>query len=309
MRLGKLVYQLFFKPTANIRYNISHFGLKGYLKMQMGERAMKRHAATLTPITLTSDILLEVSYLTGEKYWHQTIFCAYSLAKQLHGRVAINVFSDGTLSQQHINLLKRALVNINIVSPEYIKQQLEELLPPSKFPALRALRDNNPMVRKLVDVRLNNRYLVQLDSDMLFFAPPKELVDSYNTKTYYYMQDTIPSFYAMPGERIREGLGIALQEKINAGILAFNSAEIDWHFLERACQFLIDNTEAIHAPSFEQTLNAIIICQLNGQALNLNYRIFYANVDDYTIATDVVRHYIFKAKLEYLQWEWKKVLA
>lgn len=150
--------------------------------MSQGEKTMKRQSAKLRPVTLTEDILLEVSYLTGRKYWHQTIFCAYSLATHLQCKVAINIYSDGTLSARHIDLFNKILKNVNIIDPATIQKQLDELLPHAEFPALRLLRGQNAFFRKLVDMRLNKRYVVQLDSDMLFFGAPQALVDAYNTK-------------------------------------------------------------------------------------------------------------------------------
>jgi len=74
MTLGSIVYKLFFKPTLKIRYNLSHFGLIGWYRLHSGEKQMKKSAASLPPITLIDNHLLEVSYLTGANYWHQTVY-------------------------------------------------------------------------------------------------------------------------------------------------------------------------------------------------------------------------------------------
>lgn len=122
------------------------------------------------------------------------------------------------------------------------------------------------------------------------------------------MQDTVPSFYVLPEDELSGDLNIQIREKINSGILAYNSTDIDWHFVERTCKYLLAKVQDVQPPVFEQTINAIIISQLKGEPLPLDYRIFYANVNDDTLSTDIVRHYIFKAKLEYFSFEWKKIL-
>lgn len=277
--------------------------------MRRGERQMKKAALKLSPVTLSSDYKLEVSYLTGAKYWHQTIFCAYSLARLLKGHVRINVYSDGTLSPELSGFIIKALPNVNIISTKDLSTQIDEVLPEKDFPLLRALRKENAFFRKLVDMRTNNRYIIQLDSDMLFFNEPKELIDAYRNNENYFMQDTIPaSYYVLPEDVISKDLNISMCKKINSGILAYNSSKIDWHFVERTCAYLMKNVQNVHPPMFEQTLNAIIISWLEGKPLNQPYRILYADKNEKTNSSDIVRHYIFKAKLPYFTTEWKKVI-
>lgn len=309
MTLGSIIYKLFFKPHLNIRYNIGHFGLMGWYRMCSGEKQMKKSAASLPPITLSEDHLLEVSYLTGANYWHQTIFCAYSLARVLNGRVRINIYSDGTLNPKLAGFIKKALPNIIIVDQDDLRKQIDNILPEKDFPLLRALREKDAFFRKLVDMRANGRYIIQLDSDMLFFNKPERLISAYRDDENYFMQDTIPaSYYVLPEDIISKKLNIPTREKINSGILAYNSAKIDWHFVERTCAYLIENAPHLHPPMFEQTLNAIIISWLDGKPLKPEYRILYAYKGEETNLSDVVRHYIFKAKMLYFTTEWKTVL-
>jgi hypothetical protein len=278
--------------------------------MATGEAAMKRHASKLKSISLSGPPLLEVSYLTGERYWHQTIFCAYSLAQQLGGKVVINIYSDGTFNSSHSALYHKILPGINIIDSATMGGQIEQLLPERDFPTLRQLREQYPFFRKLVDMRLNNRYVVQLDSDMLFFAYPQELVNAYNTGNYYFMQDTIPaSYYVLPENEMNEELNLSIKEKINSGILAYNSADINWNFVEETTKHLLERVPTVHPPRFEQTINAIIISKLNGQPLPPHYRIFYDSKGNYSDNNDVVRHYIFRSKLKYFGLEWRKILA
>lgn len=307
MTLGSIVYKLVFKPTFKIRYHISHFGLKGWYRLYKGERQMKKAAMSLPPVTLSANHLLEVSYLTGSRYWHQTIFCAYSLAKILNGRVRINIYSDGTLSPVHTDFITKALPNVIIINPGDLRRQIEEILPEKEFPLLRALREKNAFFRKLVDMRINDRYIIQLDSDMLFFNEPEDLIRAYSNDENYFMQDTIPaSYYVLPEDIISKDLNIPICEKINSGILAYNSSKIDWHLVERTCAYLMQNSPDVHPPMFEQTLNAIIISWLGGKPLKPAYRILYADKGEEISSSDIVRHYIFKAKLPYFTTEWRK---
>ena len=278
--------------------------------MHFGELKMKKAAGKLPPIELTDDHLLEVSYLTGKKYWHQTAFCAYSLAKIFGGRVKINIYSDGSLTDIHMHSLKKALPNIVFVKEAEIQTRLEQLLPVAHFPVLRSLRESNPFFRKLIDMRLNNRYIVQLDSDMIFFNTPNELVENYNTSNNFFMQDVIyASYYVLPENILEQFLSFPIKPKINSGILAYNATAIDWKFVENTCEYLYKNGHTTHPPMLEQTLNAIIMSQLKGQPLSPRYRILYDYRGEEMVNSDIVRHYIFKAKLLYFTSEWKKIFS
>jgi len=306
---GKLLYRLFYQPTLKYRYNLTHFGLRGWFKMHQGEKAMKKAALNLSPVNLTNDYILEVSYLTGKNYWHQTIFCAYSLAMQVDGRLKVNIFSDGTLSGAQCNAIKRALNNVYIVDQNEISEQLKAKLPEHAFPTLNYLRKNNPFFRKLVDMRLNADYIIQLDSDMLFFNRPHKLIDDFKTEDFSFMQDMIESsYYVLPEKQISAELGITVKEKINSGILAYDSSKIDWPFVEKTCKYLLSKIESISPPMLEQTINAIIISILEGTPLDNAYKILYDDGDEKKMeTTDIVRHYIYKAKYVYLTAEWKKL--
>jgi hypothetical protein len=276
--------------------------------MACGEWQMKKAAAALQPVALSEQYLLECSFLTGKKYWHQTIFCAYSLAKLLDGQLKVNIYSDGSLSAHHSRVLQSVLVNCNLIGAEEIEQELEKQLPAAKFPCLRALRETNPFFRKLTDMRLNDRYIVQLDSDMLFFKRPQALIEAVQNNSSHFMQDTLPaSYYSIPESILEKKLDICIKPKINSGILAYNSAQIDWTFMEDACKVMLAQGGSIHPPMFEQTLNAIVISKLDGNPLDDNYHIMYDSGCGTLNDANIVRHYIFKAKYRYFTREWKNL--
>jgi hypothetical protein len=308
--IGKLIYKYFFAPTLPIRYYLTHFGVGGWLRLVNGERSMKIAAQKLKPIVLSDDYQLECNYLTGEKYWYQTIFCAYSLAKVMQGRVKINIYSDGTtMPPSVISLFNKVLKGIRVISPNDVENDFNLKLPADRYPSVRYLRGFHPMFRKLIDTRLNDRYIVQLDSDMLFFNFPVTLVEAYLTGDSYFMEDKADkSFYVVPEKQIEEQFGLTMKPNINAGILAFDSARIDWDFVECVCKYFLENLPVIYGPLLEQTINAIIVSRLDAKPLNQYYNILYDNKNNAVSADDVVRHYIFKAREFYQSSEWQKVL-
>ncbi len=309
MTAGQLLYKYLFKPTLPLRYNLTHFGLAGYLHMARGERAMKKAAARLRPITLTADVLLECSYLTGKKYWHQTIFCACSLARALQGRVKIKIYSDGTLTARHAAVLKTVLKNVILIYPEEVEQQLQQKLPQDHFPALHFLRNWHPFFKRIIDIHCTPGWSMHLDSDMLFLNYPGELVEAYQNKAAVYMKESMPeSYYVDQESALQEKYGISCVNHLNGGIVAYDNDRVDYADLEQKAQLMIDRYLPQGPARVEQTLMSYMLYRQNATALAEALYTIYYDADIQTNAQQAVRHYIFKAKLPYLHTEWKALL-
>ena len=308
MGIGKLVYKIFFKPTLPIRYHITHFGIIGWYKLHKGEQQMKKAAMNITPIALTADYILEVSYLTGDKYWHQTIFCAQSLARILQGGVKINIYSDGTLSPTHEAFIARAIPGVNIVAEKTIDEHLDQFLPATQFPTLHYLRKWHPVYKRLIDIHITPTWAIHLDSDMLFFDRPQQIIDAYQNKEAIYMEELLDDSYFVDDDKnLKDKHGINCISHVNGGIIAYNG-DIDYTDLEEKAKTLLDHYHHRGPGRAEQTLMSYLLCNQNATPLDKHrYPIFYDNkieIDD----SQIVRHYIYKAKLPYFTSEWKKML-
>ncbi|MGN8071258.1 hypothetical protein [Mucilaginibacter sp. SG564] len=308
MGIGRLIYKIFFKPTLQIRYHIHHFGLSGWYKLYKGEQQMKKAAMNITPISLAKDHLLEVNYLTGANYWHQTIFCAQSLARVLQGRLRINIYSDGTLDQTHEALMARAIPGVTFISAKSVDAHLDQFLPPAQFPTLHYLRTWHPFFRRLIDIHCIKSWAIHLDSDMLFFDRPQQIIDAYQNKTAIYMEEHLHNSYFVDDERIlKDKYNISCISNVNGGIIAYNG-DVDYTDLEQKAKTLLDHYPHAGAAQVEQTLMSYLLFKQDAKPLNkYQYPIFY----DSKIEVDnspIVRHYIFKAKLPYFTSEWKRIL-
>ncbi|WP_419701090.1 hypothetical protein [Mucilaginibacter sp. NFX135] len=308
MSIGRLIYKIFFKPTLQIRYYIRHFGLTGWYKLYQGEQQMKKAASDIPPVPLAKDHLLEVNYLTGAKYWHQTIFCAQSLARILQGRVKINIYSDGTLGQTHEAFIARAIPGVSIVAEKTVNEHLDKFLPIAQFPTLHYLRKWHPFFRRLIDIHSAPLWAIHLDSDMLFFDRPQQIIDAYQNKTAIYMQEHLSSSYFVDDEKtLKDKYDINCISHVNGGIIAYNG-DIDYTDLEEKAKTLLKHYPNAGPAQVEQTLMSYVLFKQGATPLDKQrYPIFYDSkieVED----SQIVRHYIFKAKLPYFNTEWKKIL-
>ncbi|QTE36667.1 hypothetical protein J3L18_26655 [Mucilaginibacter gossypii] len=309
MSLGKIAYKYFFKPTFSIRYHISHFGLKGWLNMQRGEQQMKKAALKFPPLSLSKQKILNVSFLTGAKYWHQTIFCAYTLAHFSDGEIGIRLYSDGTLTDEQIGFINQVLPGIETISEQQVLQHLNLVLPQHTFPTLRHLRNWHPFFRRLIDIHTSPSWAIHMDSDMIFFGKPNQIIEAYQRKTAVYMKEQLASSYFVDSEdTLKDKYGINCIKSVNGGIIAYDNARVDYTDLEEKAKLLLQHYPQAGPAQVEQTLMSYMLHHQNAAALDeKSYSIFYDDKPDLS-RPNIVRHYIFKAKLPYLTSEWKKVI-
>jgi hypothetical protein len=309
MTFGRIAYRFFFKPTFTLRYHITHFGLLGWIEMCRCEGQMKRAARKLRTIRLSQDKLLQASFLTGEKYWHQTLFCAYTLARSLDGQVGIKLYSDGTLTDEHIECIGKVLPGVESTSELEVIKILDAVLPEQNFPTLRHLRKWHPFFRRLIDIHTSPSWTLHLDSDMLFLSKPRQVLAAYQSKTSVYMKERLAdSYFVDTIENLRDNHGINCLKKVNGGMVAYDSDRIDYNDLEKKAKYLLQKFPDAGPAQVEQTLMSYILYLQTAVALNEDeYAIFYDKRPQFS-DLQTVRHYIFKAKFPYFTKEWKKVI-
>lgn len=133
-----------------------------------------------------------------------------------------------------------------------------EVLSRSGYTQLLAARERAFMLRKLIDpiVLGNAGHLLLMDTDVLFFATPTEILDAVEAKlgSALFNRDEA-SCYTITKKAARERLGVELPERVNAGLglipraaISLSAAE---HWLAAAPELLSETWLT------EQTLQAL----------------------------------------------------
>jgi hypothetical protein len=125
-----------------------------------------------------------------------------------------------------------------------------------KLHRLRALRDASPIMLKLVDVALFGRAprLLLLDSDVLFFRAPVELIGAALRRGRAVFQEDIDSCYVLSRAEAAD-LGVNLQPRLNAGLMVIDRDVIDLDACER---FVAHAAFETASGWVEQTLYALL---------------------------------------------------
>ena len=127
----------------------------------------------------------------------------------------------GPLSARTADRLRAHFPDSRLVTADVADQTVNARLDALGFPNLRSARSQAFMLRKLVDPVLlgHSRYMLLLDTDVLFFAQPTELLDAVagNSSVGVFNRDQ-KSWYTITPQLARERLGIELPERLNAGL-------------------------------------------------------------------------------------------
>ncbi len=266
---------------------------------------MRATVATLAPLPLADWGLAgpPCRFLTGDRFVHQTIYCARSFEWACGTHVRIEIFGDGTLQPEHAALLRRSLPGAMVIDEADTVRRLDRLLPAVQFPTLRRMRDHHPLMRKLLDLHAGfPGPSLYLDSDMLFFHPPvilREWLRRPHGALYMEQEGN-----ALVGDPAHLGalFGATLAAGVNTGIVAVDDREFDWTELEQAASRL-GRSEQDHIWA-EQTLTALHLSRHGARPLpQSEYRLCHSRAD-LRGEPPALRHYVHKSKALYAASEW-----
>jgi rhodanese-related sulfurtransferase len=290
-----------------LKWEINRDGLLNALLSRYGRERMKMAALHLKPIaTKESGEQIDIHFLTGERYWYQTAFCAYSLAQHSDVNIRPVVYDDGTLSQKYAGNLLRIFPNLKIVSVRDIEERLDEHLPHEKFPFLRQTRTHYFHLRKLTDIHAGARgWNMVFDSDMLFHRRPAFLLDWLQSprKSFYILD--IANAYEYSDALLTSLVKTVMPSCVNVGVCGLNSENIDWEQLESWGQSLVE-AEGYNF-FLEQALTAMYLA---GKSCDVAPR------DDYVVLPTreeaenpraALHHYVADSKAWYFRFCWKHI--
>jgi hypothetical protein len=230
---------------------------------------------------------LTLCVLTSRNDW---LMCLWSLVSFLifSGlRVPLLIYSDGTLKSSHIKRIKSVFPNARIVDPSTTDDFVEQVL--SEFPNCRHFRRTQPCARRIIDlpVLCNSKFILMLDSDILFFKRPDELVRYLNAEypARFVFERDIQDAYFESRENIRKTFEVDVASSVNCGIMLADIEKFDYARIEG---WLGDASIGRH-PWAEQTLWAMYAGEERTTFLSEPYNV---NISAEIEANAVMKHYI-----------------
>lgn len=307
---GRLAYRFLFEPIGKMRDSLRWGGPINRRRALRGHEAMKVAARDLPPMAEPqAHSGLSVNFLSGEHYWHQTLFCFYSLQLVVDGKVDVTIYDDGSFTRGLIDLLRAKIGWVRVVSAAEAEARLDNFLARDRFPTIRTRRDTFPLMRKFADVHCDSReYRIVLDSDMLFYRTPHALLDWAKAaeKRGIYILD-IETAYGYDPVFMSEQVGREIPARVNSGVYGIHGAMVDWDEVERCCKEQLDR----FGPHYfqEQALTAM---QLSRDApaplVEADYIVKPSVAEGYKPSA-ALHHYVTESRRAYFDRGWRTILA
>lgn len=195
---------------------------------------------------------------------------------------------DGTLTTAIISRAMRALPGLRIVTPAESEALLNRSL--NGYTACQRAAEDHPIFRRvflLSEVMRGDR-CVSVDSDVLFFAKPREMLDwaSAPIGSARFMHDPI-NFYFPKLEVLRKWYAGSVIKQVNGGLIMQPAGGLDLDLTESLLRTFWD------APGrswhIEQSILALQMTRLGGRPLSDEYEVsFHPERRRYCVA----RHYV-----------------
>lgn len=201
------------------------------------------------------------------------------------------VHMNGRMSALARRRLRRHLPHAKLIGAAEADATVNEWLSSHGCPRLLEARSRNPFLVKLIDVHVlsNASSIVLLDSDILFFARPDELLAAVEdtVRAVDYFQRDAGTTYNVTIDEARNVLGIPLVPAVNTGIAVLDRATVD---LVR-CEQLMGHASVSRSTGWiEQTLYALVASEKRRvRHLSSSYLVSLEPREN--LATLVARHY------------------
>jgi len=222
------------------------------------------------PIVNTADERCEIHVLTSAQDWVNLIWALKSFSRASDRTYALCIHDDGSLRQQHTAALTKHFPKARMVR----KLQADRAVLPglASYPRCLEFRQTNHLAPKIFDFAhyLQSDRMLLLDSDVLFFLEPSELLRRVEDGNYRKntVNADVASAYTVTTEAARTRANVNLVERFNSGLglIHRDSLRLDW--LE---EFLAVPGILGHFWRIEQTLFALCSSRFGVELLPPEY--------------------------------------
>ena len=308
MTPGQFLLRFYHAPLNRLRDSLRNGGPWQERRTEHGRHEMELAARTLTVPPAGTGRPVELHLLTGRRFWYQTAFCLWTLARQSGRPLAPVIYDDGSLTEECQVPLARLFPDVRFVSRAETVNRLDEFLPAARYPVLRERWLNYPNIRKLTDPHVGRSgWKLVLDSDLLFFHRPQFLLDWLDAPDRPLHAVDCETSYGYSRPLMNSLAGAPVADLVNVGLTGLHGDEIDWNKLEYWCRTLIEREHTSYY--LEQ---ALIAMRVAGRTCAIAPAADYLTLPLPPEAHDcraVMHHYVAHSKRWYFQHNWRRSLT
>jgi hypothetical protein len=274
LSIGSLIYRF--------RVKYSHGPRVAYYRDVVRPRILQT-----PPVEGLDDRRCEIHVLTSQQDWLNLIWALKSFYAASGRKYELCIHDDGSLEPLSRQQLQRHFPDARLIDRETADR---EVLPSLEdFPRCRAFRETNHLSPKLFDFRhfLRAERMLLLDSDVLFFENPAELLRRIEDSAYRRnsVNADIQSGYTVDPVAAGKRFGMAVPERFNSGLGVIHGDSLRLEWIE---EFLDFPGILGHFWRIEQTLFALCSARFSVELLPAEYRVSLARGVDGCVA----KHYV-----------------
>ncbi|MET3503634.1 hypothetical protein ABIC45_005271 [Mucilaginibacter rubeus] len=272
-----------------------------------GRREMEQRSLELPPVVSHTNGL-PIYFLTGKNYLYQTLYCIQSLIKSTAAQFKFILVDDGSFNAALVERVAKQLPGAQVITVKQISENLQNTLPETCYPYLHKKRAVYPHIKKLTDVHTipGDDWKLILDSDMLFWHEPKEIITwLYAPQQPLHMIDCTEA-YGYSQQLMEQLTGAPVKPLLNVGAIGLKSEAIDWDKLENWVKTLEEQEGASYY--LEQALSAMMIADTDAAVLKAGDYIVNPGPDQIKNKTGILHHYVDLSKEGYFKQAWKHFL-
>lgn len=272
-----------------------------------GRREMEQRSLELPPVVSHTNGL-PIYFLTGKNYLYQTLYCIQSLIKSTAAQFKFILVDDGSFNAALVERVAKQLPGAQIITVKQISENLQNTLPETCYPYLHKKRAVYPHIKKLTDVHTipGDDWKLVLDSDMLFWHEPKEIITwLYAPQQPLHMIDCTEA-YGYSQQLMEQLTGAPVKPLLNVGAIGLKSEAIDWDKLENWVKTLEEQEGTSYY--LEQALSAMTIADTDAAVLKAGDYIVNPGPDQIKNKTGILHHYVDLSKEGYFKQAWKHFL-
>jgi hypothetical protein len=274
MSIGSIVYK--FKEKYQYGWDTAYF-----------RDHVRNKILASQPITATSDMTCEIHVLTSANDWLNLVWALKSFYYFSRRDYPLCIHDDGTLTEENLKTLKYHFPNARIISRKEADVKVLALL--EAYPRCWEFRKTNLLSPKVFDFAayLQSDRLLLLDSDILFFAEPTELLNRIENPDYQLntLNADVASSYTVEPEEVKTHLGFDLAERVNSGLGLIHKRSLSFDWIE---EFLALPNIIGHFWRIEQTIYALCSSRFGVELLPPAYDVHLEG----SINGSPCRHYV-----------------
>jgi alpha-N-acetylglucosamine transferase len=243
------------------------------------------------PITQSTDRTCEIHVLTCATDWLNLLWALKSFYYYSQRHYVLCIHDDGSLTSEHQAILKHHFPNARLINHseanEYVLDRLKD------YPRCQEFRRTNKLSLKVFDFAayLESDRMLLLDSDILFFAQPTELLRRIEDPKYQLntVNGDVASAYTIDPQVVQEKLGFDVIDRFNSGLGLIHKSSMRFDWIE---EFLALPDIIGHFWRIEQTLYALFSSRFGTELLPSAYDVHLEG----GIESSPSRHYVGKIR-------------